>query len=207
MLHYGKEAEHLTRASIRKLNQNTETPHILRVCVNGGPRPDFDALYWPEREPSLASAYNRAVKTFPDSIEAIAFVHNDCFVPLGWDKEMLEIVRQGDVAFPNVQDDPNSPVPTVPSVWPPSCCWMLSKALWDKVGGFNEAFRFCHFEDWDIWMRCIRSGATLRRANGVTVLHARGFTRALEAESANAALVANHKLYEQKHGKVGPCVI
>lgn len=35
---------------------------------------------------------------------------------------------------------------------------MLKKSLWEKVGGFDPAFRYV--EDREMWMRCARAGAT-----------------------------------------------
>lgn len=46
---------------------------------------------------------------------------------------------------------------------------LFERALYDEVGGFREQFHGT--EDWDLWIRMVRSGAVVRRAPHPTVLY------------------------------------
>ena len=204
MLHYGDgDAVTMTNGVIRQLKKVTKVPYRLDLIINGGPdvahELDAPSDYWPERAPSLAAAYNLALAVDDPDHDTIVFLHNDCLVMSGWDESMESVTATGACAFPRVTDDPNSAVgPPVPGT-PPSCCWAIPRLLWLETGGFDERFKFCHFEDFDLWLRLMGMKIRLLRCRA-QVFHARGFTRTREAEDANLALETNHKLYVEKWG-------
>lgn len=41
-------------------------------------------------------------------------------------------------------------------------CAGFRKALWERVGGYDEGMPVMGYEDWDFWLRCSVSGATFR---------------------------------------------
>jgi GT2 family glycosyltransferase len=75
---------------------------------------------------------------------------------------------------------------------------MLRRALFERLGGFDEAFEDCHFEDTDLWMRAVDAGERLGRAP-VAVAHGRGKTRTLLSDGANTAFRRNRLIYAEKH--------
>jgi predicted O-methyltransferase YrrM len=201
MLHYGNgDAITMTNAATEQLKKVTKRPYRLDLIINGGDDVTgalrAPAVHWPERL-GLAAAYNKVLREDDPRHATTVFLHNDCIVAPGWEDALEEVAFYGNCAFPKVINDPRSPVPPAHPSTPPSCCWALPRSLWLKTKGFDEQYEFCHFEDFDIWLQCQDLGARLYRAR-TSVFHARGFTRAREAEDANAALVANHERFVKK---------
>ena len=64
---------------------------------------------------------------------------------------------------------------------------LFERALYDRVGGFRDEFRGT--EDWDLWIRMIRAGATFVRASHPTVLYRLSTT----SVSADERLVAEER--------------
>ena len=64
---------------------------------------------------------------------------------------------------------------------------MLRRRLWERVGGFNPAFRYV--EDREMWLRCARAGAAFAFTGGNTCLY-RKHGAALSTHSAPMAEAA-----------------
>ena len=209
MLHYGDEHQPMAVEAIRHVLANTTGDFELLLWDNGG---DWGSDIEDARlrvhasgyRDSLARAYNRAVAQTTG--DRICIIHNDCFVPPRWNERLMEIADDKTIAFPIVEMNEQSTKlrgvqPTVSWI-PPSCCFVLTRSLLESIGGWDEQFEFCHFEDMDLFHRAQMSGVSLTQCP-VTVFHIRGATRSVEAEArkANAAMMANQKLYVLKHGK------
>ena len=69
----------------------------------------------------------------------------------------------------------------------------LKKELWNKVGGFDESYRYV--EDREMWLRCARSGARFQFTGKNTCLY-RKHTAALSTHGAEMA-IANARVFEQ----------
>lgn len=210
MLHYGENQVEMTCSAIETIKQNTIGEYELLVWVNGGVQEKsneeladrHEYVLGTEERVGLARAYNAAANYLKGDV--ICVLHNDCFVEAGWDAPLEEVALEGHVAFPVVKENPQIAaargVPAVPEWMPPSCCFAISREKLEKLGGWDEQFEFCHFEDMDLFQRAKLAGMRLIQVPG-TVFHLRGVTRADQADAANEAFKVNEKRYALKHGK------
>lgn len=196
----------MTHRNVKALLANTVGDFELRVLINGGPVVSFEAdprlvpIYLAERH-SIAEAYNMAFSQAAG--DTLACVHNDVTVPPGWNEALeAELQAGAGIAFPtpleNEQECLLRGIGTTQRGFPTGCCFMLRRALFERLGGFDEVFEDCHFEDTDLWMRAVDAGERLGRA-AVTVAHGRGRTRTELSDGANAAFRRNRLIYADKH--------
>lgn len=59
--------------------------------------------------------------------------------------------------------------------WLTGACLMISRELWDRVGGFDERY-FLYWEDVDLSWRCLEQGASLVVVRDATAIHDEGGT-------------------------------
>jgi len=198
------EIAEMTRRNVDALLANTMGDFELRVLFNGGPPVALPAderlvpIYMAERS-SIAKAYNLAFSEARGDV--FACVHNDVAAPRGWDVVMRDAMVDG-FAFPMVLEDAREcaerGIGTTQAGFPPGCCFMFPRALYAALGGFDEAFEGCHFEDNDLWLRGMLAGYPMTRAN-VEVEHGRGKTRTSLPDLANPDFVRNKQVYINKH--------
>ena len=194
------EIEAMTKRNVRTLLANTTGDFELRVLINGGPTvafPPDDRLVpiYLEHGRSIAQAYNLAFSCARGDV--LACVHNDVVLPWGWNEPMAEVMGDG-FAFPRAYEDAEEcatrGIKPLPEDFPTGCCFMFPRSLFDRLGGFDEQYEGCHFEDTDLWMRSLMVGRKLSRAD-VVVLHGRGKTRTAIPDVANASFRRNKDLY------------
>ena len=198
------ELAEMTRRNVATLLEHTVGEFELRVLFNGGPPVALPAddrlvpIYMAERS-SIAKAYNLAFSQARG--DTFACVHNDVTVPYGWDERMAEAVGDG-FAFPMVledaQDCAERGIGQTQAGFPTGCCFMFPRALYEALGGFDEQYEGCHFEDTDLWMRALKDGRRLSRA-AVVVTHGRGKTRTVLHDMGNTSFRRNQELYADKH--------
>ena len=200
------EIDAMTRRNVQAVLDNTTGEFELRVFYNGGKPlalpndPRIVGIYY-STPMSIAAAYNRAFSCARG--DTFACVHNDVEVPYGWNEALsAELEAGAGIAFPRPVEDAQEcaarGIGTTQRGFPTGCCFMLSKALYERLGGFDEAFEECHFEDTDLWMRAVDAGERLGRAD-VSVQHGRGKTRTLIGDRCNGAFHRNRLVYADKH--------
>lgn len=198
------EIEDMTRRNVNRLLANTTGEFELRILINGGPVMSFPAddrlvpIYM-EKRLGMAAAYNLAFSCARGDVYAC--VHNDVAVPFAWNEALEDA---GGIAFPMVVEDADDCAergvkPTMPT-FPPGCCFMFSKAIFESLGGFDEVFEDCHFEDTDFWMRALDKAIPLHRVN-VTVEHGRAKTRTSLPDMGNVAFHRNKQLYIERYAQ------
>lgn len=207
MLAYAAEPElaEMTRQSLtRALDSTSEA--LATLFINGGStfsvpfHERLVATYYPDRL-SLGDAYNRVIAATNES--AICLLHNDCIVPAkDWLGRLVAVAEKHGFAFPTVESDEAESVargvtPAIPEM-PPSCCYVISREAWNKLGGFDSRYEGCHFEDADLFMRAKMAGYRLMLVPEVKVYHRRGVTRSLTADESNAAFQRNKEIYTQR---------
>jgi len=199
----------MTRAALDRVLDTVG--HDARVVLgfNGGeafPMPAHDqlhVLHWPERL-DLGKAYNRLA--FASSAPFIVFVHNDCFVPddQPWLERMAAAAAAFGLAFPhveeNVEEQAMRGVTPAYSGCPPSCCYVVRRDVFGRLGGFDDVYQGCHFEDLDLFMRASQLGCTMARVKDVSVFHRRALTRAALTDECNEAFRRNHLVYQARWG-------
>lgn len=129
-------------------------------------------------------------------------MHNDVELPYRWDVMLYKMAKKGAMAFPFVEENKACNMRGAPQMFSgqiPSCCWMLSKAMWDEFGGMDENFEDIHWEDTDFFMRAKKAGKQFVRCN-TKVFHYRAATRTLLPDKGNGSFLTNRGKYCAKHG-------
>lgn len=200
------EIEAMTRRNVATLLENTTGDFEVRVLINGGPVVSFPehprqlTLYMAEPQ-SIAAGYNLAFSRAKGDV--LACVHNDVTVPEGWNEPLqADLALYGGCVFPRLLEDASEIAsrglsPSM-SAFPPSCCFLMRKALYEAVGAFDEVFEGCHFEDTDFWMRVLAHGEPLTRSE-VTIWHGRGKTRTALVDGGNNSFRRNQQIYINRY--------
>lgn len=203
-------AEHIeamTRAAVDLVADHTQTPHELIVVLNG-PTPWGDytgiskatLLPLPEAT-SIASAYNQGFAQAQG--DYFCCLHNDAYVTPGWDEPLVAVAARGNVAFPNLLEPvENCAWRGIPPSKPDECtgsCFVLPRALWEALGGYDEIFEGLHWEDTDLFYRARKAGAKLLRVPESLVVHWRGVTRSYLPDKGNGHLRWNYLKWYHKH--------
>jgi hypothetical protein len=197
------EIEAMTRANVETLLANTVGEFELRLLINGGPVVSLAhddrlvPIYMAERS-SIAKAYNLA---FSGALgDHFACVHNDVTVPHGWNA-VLQAVCEDGFAFPTVREDEQEcflrGIGTTQKGFPTGCCFLFARETYEALGGFDEVYEGCHFEDNDLWMRGVEAGRKLVRGD-VAVEHGRGKTRTALPDRANPDFHRNRLIYAER---------
>lgn len=88
--------------------------------------------------------------------------------------------------------------------WATGCCFAVSGALWDRVGGFDEDY-FMYWEDVDLSTRVLAAGGRLVLRDDLTIIHDEGQTggRAIGDRKKSPLYyeynIRNRLLYAAKH--------
>lgn len=134
--------------------------------------------------------------------DTYCLMHNDVELPYGWDVLLKQAAGAGGLAFPLVEESEVCQLRGVRPMFPdqvPSCCWMMSKAVWEELGGMDEYFEDIHWEDTDFFMRAKKAGKQFFRCD-TTVFHYRAATRTLLPDKGNGNFLVNRAKYCAKHG-------
>jgi GT2 family glycosyltransferase len=114
----------------------------------------------------------------------VAFIDDDCRADAGWLAALVARSRRQPGAFVqgSVEPDPRerhrldafslSMEVTAPTAWYPACNIAYSRDLLERLGGFDERFRFPAGEDTDLGWRAREAGAEPLFEPGARVFHA-----------------------------------
>jgi len=201
----------MTRAAVEQVLHTVGSDARVVLAFNGGeafPLPAherFEVVHWPERE-DLGKAYNRIA--LAGRAPFVVFVHNDCFVPddQPWLEKMAATAAAFGLAFPMVQENQEEQlmrgVTPAYDGCPPSCCYVVRRDVFGRLGGFDPIYQGCHFEDLDLFMRASQLGCTMARVKDVTVFHRRALTRATLVDESNVAFKRNAMIYQARWGGI-----
>jgi len=150
---------------------------------------------------SIATGYNKAVRE--SSGDILCIVHNDILMPnYGWNHVMGEVAQRGDVAFPMIDESHSEcekrGIPKTLNWQTSSCCYVLLRSVWDKLGGLDENFEHMHGEDIDFFKRCQDAGHKLIRCDP-RVMHHRGVSRSFLPDRGNSHFFDNWRKYNEKY--------
>jgi GT2 family glycosyltransferase len=152
-----------------------------------------------DRNVGIAKAFNVGFSMAGGDIYCL--MHNDVELPFGWDGRLVQIAGAGDLAFPLVKESAACEMRGAKQMFSdqvPSCCWMVSKIVWDELNGMDENFEDIHWEDTDFFMRAKKAGKKFVRCN-TTVFHYRAATRTLLPDKGNGNFLVNRAKYCAKH--------
>lgn len=200
--------ERMTLETIDSVYKTTLGEWELILVVHGETPLHFKCFYprvqmvYNKERMAISEAYNLGFKQAKGDI--FCCLHNDVMLPFGWNHLMDQVAREGKISFPMLKEEKEfcrlrGIIPTEP--WQtPACCFMFSRDLWDRLGGYDEQFKEMHGEDIDLFKRAEDMGVKLVRCD-VEVYHRRGATRALVSDGGGKAFIDNWNKYYFKHRK------
>lgn len=88
-------------------------------------------------------------------------------------------------------------------LWLSGACLMTSRDLWERIGGFDDAY-FLYWEDVDLSARVTAAGGTLRVLHDASAVHTIGGTQPAAIGRARSALyyyfnIRNRQLFADRH--------
>ena len=84
------------------------------------------------------------------------------------------------------------------SDWRFGAFWVMRRAAWDAVGGFDEDFKMCYFEDTALWAAIEASGRKISGWRGTWVKHVGG---ASSLPNRDEIFEVNRRLFREKWGR------
>ena len=141
----------------------------------------------------VAPAWNEGVSNATGTV--LAFVTSTTRVMSGWDAKLCAVAQSGRyIAMPLTNGIKNEGIGI--TGW----CWVLTRALWDEIGPFDETFVPVQYEDTDYFHRAINQGAELVTVRGANVCRAgRHLSYAGTPVQALRIHMANRWRYAWKH--------
>jgi GT2 family glycosyltransferase len=85
------------------------------------------------------------------------------------------------------------------------CCVALRRAVYETIGGLDEAFSPGYYEDFDYSIRAKKAGFDLLVAENAFVYHEGGASFGRMSAEKNALIARNKRLFLDKHGE-GTCL-
>lgn len=201
----------MTREAVRSIRENTVGEYELILFKNGG-----DILDWAIYQEGvrglqlatdrgtrlgLATAYNQSFARAKGDV--LCVLHNDVVLPKGWNVPLMEAAKKGCLAFPMVDESRSNcelrGIPKTKEWQTTGACFMLSRASWETLGGYDETFGGFHWEDTDLFYRAMNAGIRLVRCP-VTIIHYRGATRTFTKTEERGHFERNMDYHNAKHG-------
>jgi GT2 family glycosyltransferase len=169
------------------------------VIDNGSPfEGDLPARVhrFPENR-GVATAWNTGIKLARAPV--IAVINSDCIVEPGWDEALHEAATTGRrIAFPYTDHCDGEGFRQPDQGGTAGWCYMLTRALYNEVGPFDEWFNPAYGEDTDYWHRAWELGIELSPVPAAHVTHAR--RSSLGEHEAEMLLLGHRYKYGWKHG-------
>jgi glycosyltransferase involved in cell wall biosynthesis len=191
----------MLRKNLSLLFKNTTEPFEVILVKGDDEELDFeleamlrayaDQLIIPETQPdSLGGLYNLGFRYAVGNI--FINMHSDVAVPLGWNEELSEAAHEG---FLGCVTALTVNMEGYSEKFIPSCCFSISRNNWIKLGGYDEDYKGYHWEDNDLFLRCMDIKCYPARCD-VTVEHQRKASRTCRDKKF---MLKNKRLYDKKH--------
>jgi glycosyltransferase involved in cell wall biosynthesis len=127
-------------------------------------------------------------------------LNSDCRLEPGWDEALYEAATDGRrVAFPYTDHCDGLGFTQPDQGGTAGWCFMMSKAIYEEVGVFDEWFSPAFCEDTDYWHRCWHMGIDLTPVPASRVIHARRTTASTHPH-VDWLLTGHRYKYGWKHG-------
>jgi GT2 family glycosyltransferase len=175
-------------------------PTEVVVVDNGSPYevPLAAKVYrYPENK-GVATGWNTGIRL--STAPVVVVLNSDCRVEPGWDEALYEAVMDGRrIAFPYTDHCDGLGFASPDQGGTAGWCFMLTKAIYDEVGVFDEWFNPAFCEDTDYWHRAWQMGVELSPVPAARVVHARRTTGGTHPR-IEWLLQAHRYKYGWKHG-------
>ncbi len=191
----------MAQRTVERIWEVARIPTEVVVVDNGSPfRAEIAAKVYryPENK-GVATGWNTGIRL--SHAPMVVVLNSDCRVEPGWDVALYEAASDGRrVAFPYTDHCDGQGFTSPDQGGTAGWCFMLSRALYDEVGVFDEWFNPAYCEDTDYWHRAWEMGVELSPVPAAHVVHARRTTAATDARGYDLLLQAHRFKYGWKHG-------
>ncbi|MGD9307316.1 MAG: hypothetical protein PVF79_23845, partial [Desulfobacterales bacterium] len=149
-----KLPQDMLKAAIESVCHTTPEEYVTIRIINNGP--PLDASFYPagieiiENGPDtkhLSKTWNDAIRTSPD--EWVLISNDDVEFQTGWYNVWNQCVREGHEL-----------------IGKGFSIFSLTKSAWQKLGGFDENFKFGYCEDGDFLIRCVQNNVKMSQTFG-----------------------------------------
>ncbi len=186
--------------TIERIWEVARVPTEVVVIDNGSPFevPLPAKVYrYPENK-GVATGWNTGIRLATAPV--VTVMNSDCRVEPGWDEALYEAVTtEHMVAFPYTDHCDGLGFASPDQGGTAGWCFMMSKAIYEQVGVFDEWFNPAFCEDTDYWHRAWELGIRLSPVPAARVVHARR-TTASSRPNVDWLLQGHRYKYGWKHG-------
>jgi len=193
------ELAEMAKRTIERIWEVAQVPTEVVVVDNGSPHeiPLPARVYRYDQNRGVSVGWNTGIRL--SRAPMLVVLNSDCRVEPGWDVALFEAARDGRrVAFPFTDHCDGQGFKRPDQGGTAGWCFMLSQAIYDEVGPFDEWFSPAFCEDTDYWHRAWELGIELSPVPAARVVHAR---RTSSADDDHEMLLQAHRYkYGWKHG-------
>jgi len=193
------ESAQMAVRTIERVWEVARVPTEVVVVDNGSPEPHPGLrarVFRFEQNKGVATGWNKGIELA--RAPTIAVLNSDCWVESGWDEALHEAVTTGRrIAFPYTDHCDGRGFRQPDQAGTAGWCFMLTRAIVEEVGSFDERFSPAYVEDTDYWHRAWELGIELSPVPAARVTHAR---RTSADRRADWLLTAHRYIYGWKHG-------
>lgn len=152
---------------------------------------------YPENK-GVSTGWNTGIRL--STAPTFVVMNSDCMVEPGWDEALLEAANDGRrIAFPYTDHCDGKGFTTPDQGGTAGWCFMMTRAIYEEVGVFDEWFNPAFCEDTDYWHRAWQLGIDLEPVPAARVVHARR-TTASTTPHVDWLLLGHRYKYGWKHG-------
>lgn len=169
------------------IDNGSDYPSQLQAKVYG----------FPENK-GVSTGWNSGIRL--STAPTFVVMNSDCMVEPGWDEALLEAANDGRrIAFPYTDHCDGHGFTTPDQGGTAGWCFMMTKAIYEEVGVFDEWFNPAFCEDTDYWHRAWQLDIKLEPVPAARVVHARR-TTASTTPNVDWLLLGHRYKYGWKHG-------
>ncbi|MEQ8841476.1 MAG: glycosyltransferase [Acidimicrobiales bacterium] len=190
----------MVEKTVERIWEVARVPTEVVAIDNGS---DFDSkllakVYrYPENK-GVSTGWNTGIRL--STAPTFVVMNSDCMVEPGWDEALLEAANDGRrIAFPYTDHCDGKGFTTPDQGGTAGWCFMMTKAIYEEVGVFDEWFNPAFCEDTDYWHRAWQLGIDLEPVPAARVVHARR-TTASTTPNVDWLLLGHRYKYGWKHG-------
>ena len=189
----------MARRTIERVWDVAQVPTEVVVVDNGSPHqiPLPARVHRYEQNRGVSVGWNTGIRL--SRAETMVVLNSDCRVEPGWDTALFEAVHDGRrIAFPHTDHCDGHGYVEPDQAGTSGWCFMLTRAIYDEIGPFDEWFSPAFCEDTDYWHRAWELDIDLSPVPAARVVHAR---RTTSADDDHEMLLQAHRYkYGWKHG-------
>jgi glycosyltransferase involved in cell wall biosynthesis len=190
----------MAQRTIDRIWDVARVPTEIVVIDNGSPHevPLAAKVYrYPENR-GVSIGWNTGIRYATAPV--LVVLNSDCRVEPGWDEALFTAATDGRrIAFPYTDHCDGLGFTAPDQAGTAGWCFMMSRAVHDEIGVFDEWFSPAFGEDTDYWHRAWELGIELTPVPAARVVHARRTTGG--KDTASESLLQQHRYkYAWKHG-------